>query len=185
MAYSKTVTAAVGVAGACTLTLSDVDNLYGGDSITVQGVGTHFNGTHTITSIDADALTVGFTADNVTASYSDLNAWLDVNVSWVTESDIETWLGFEASGTFLDAQTAACNQWAFRKRQEAGYRDRTAFAPDPAAKEGTVLYGAYLYQARGSSGDAYATYDGMGQFDRPVSMARVMQLLGIGKPQVG
>lgn len=185
MAYTKTVTDAVGVAGACTVTLSDVDNLYVGDSVTIVGVGQHFNGTHTLTAVDTDDLTIGFTADNVTATYSDIAGQLTVNVKWVTESDVETWLGFEASGNFLDDCTAAANEWAFRKRLEAGYTDRTAYTPNPAAKEGTILYGAYLYRDRGSSGDTYAAFDGMGQFERPISMARVMQLLGIGKPQVG
>ena len=185
MAYQKTVTAAVGVSGACTLTLSDVDNVYVGDTVYVQGVGTHFNGSHTVTSVNTTALTVGFTADNVTATYSRLNAGLNVTVTWITDTDVETWLGFEASGDFLDSCVASSNEWCFRKRSEAGYADRTAFSPNPAAKEGAVLYAALLYRDRGSSGDTYAAYDAMGQFERPVSMARVAQLLGIGRPQVG
>lgn len=185
MAYTKTVSKVVAAAGVHTLTLSDVDNLYVGDSVTVAGCGNDFNGTHTLTAIDTTNLTVTFTQGNHTQASTTVYGQVDVNVVWIADTDVSTWLGFDATSTYLDEVTAAANEWAYRKRKEAGYADRTAFPPNPAAKEGTVLYAATLYRERGTSGDQYAAYDGMGQFDRPVSMARIVQLLGVSRPQVG
>lgn len=185
MAYTKTVTSAVAVAGTHTLTLSDVDNLYVGDTIHVDGCGQEYDGNHVITAVSTANATVSFVNGNHTQAAAAVSGQLTVRVQWMTEADVETWLGYTAAGAFLTAQTEAANEWAFRKRQEAGYSDRAAFPPNPSAKEGTVLYGALLYRDRGSSGDTYAAYDAMGQFERPVSMSRVLQLLGVGRPQVG
>lgn len=185
MAYTKTVTYAVAAAGVHTLTLSDVEDLYVGDTLRISGVSNDFNGDHAIETIDTTNLKVTYTQGNQNHTGITVTGQAIVLVKWCTEADIETWLGFEATSTFLDLCTEAANEYAFRKRQEAGYTDRAALVPNPSVKEGTIMYGAYLFRDRGSSGDAYAGFDGMGQFERPISMARVMQLLGTGRPQVG
>lgn len=189
MAYTKTITNAVGVAGACTLTLSDVDNLYTGDTIFVQGVGQHFNGQHTITAINTTNKTVGFTSDNVTATYSNIAGQLDVRPQWCTSADVLLWLGIspatQADTDYVDECVLASNEWCFRKRQEASYSDRAALIPNSAVREGTIHYAAILYRERGSVGDTYQSFQGFGQQSVPTTLGRVMQLLGCGRPGVG
>jgi hypothetical protein len=47
------------------------------------------------------------------------------------------------------------------------------------------MYAATLYRERGTSGDSYASYDGFANMPQPVTLARIMQLLGCNRSQVG
>jgi hypothetical protein len=46
------------------------------------------------------------------------------------------------------------------------------------------MYAATLYRERGTSGDSYGGFDGMGNLPMPVTLHRIMQLLGCGRAQV-
>lgn len=192
MAYTKFVTDAVGVAGVCTLTISntDIEDYYVGDKVRVEGINNNFNGTHTLTAVDLTLMTVTFTKGNVTETLSDLRgAEIYVIPQWTSEADVLVWLGIDAATAndtaFITECVEAANQWCFRKRQEAGYdKDRATFVPSGDVAQGTTLYAATLYRERGTSGDLYGSYDGFGSQPQPVTLARIMQLLGCPRARV-
>ena len=110
------------------------------------------------------------------------------SVTWIVAADVLSWLGIDVATAndtaFVGVCTSASNAWCYRKRREAGYHDALTSAPSADVKLGAVIYAALLYRDRGTSGDSYASFNGMGQFERPVSLSRVMQLLGCGRAQV-
>ena len=188
MAFTKTVTYAVATAGTHTLTLSDVDNLFVGDKVRVSGVSSTYNGTHTLTAVDTTNLKVSWTQGNQTHAGATVNGQLIVLVQWVADADVTAWLGIDSATTndtaFIAECTEAGNEWAFTKRLQAGYTDRTALIPSPSVKSGTVMYAATLYRERGSV-DSFASFDSMVAGGVPsMSLGRIMQLLGINRSQV-
>lgn len=189
MAYTKTVTHAVAVAGVHTLTLSNVTNLYVGDKIKVQGCGNNFDGTHTITGVNTTNLTVSFSQGNQNHTGVDVTGLLNVVVQWITTSDLEIWLGVEVATNndelFMGQAVDAANEWVFRKRQEANYTlDRAALVPTPDVFLGTVSYAAGKYRERGAI-DGYASFDSFSGGTPTMTMGQIMALIGCGKPQVG
>lgn len=107
-------------------------------------------------------------------------------VTWITDAETLGWLGIEPAGevdaAFVTACTNASNDWAYRRRVEAGYTDEPASAPSDAVKLGTTIYAGTLYRERGSV-DSFASYDSFNA--QPVQgIGQVMRLLGIGRPQV-
>ena len=78
---------------------------------------------------------------------------------------------------------SAANAWCYRRRATAGYFDSLTTVPDGSVKLGTVMYGATLYRERGSV-DGYASFDQMGVTQPIASYGRILQLLGVGRPQV-
>lgn len=190
-----------------TLTLAEVQP---GDSITVSGVAlSGFNGTVTVIStepyflegLDQQGYLVfdydiakphqiiyANSGDNVDYEAEAGTVTYTQSVSWIVAADVLSWLGIDVATAndtaFVTTCTAASNAWCYRKRREAGYTDLMASAPSADVKLGAVIYAALLYRDRGTSGDAYASFNQMGQFERPISLARVMQLLGCGRAQV-
>lgn len=191
MAYTKYVTDAVAVAGAVTLTLSDVDDLYIGDKIRVYGIpNNHIVGVHTITAVDDVNLTIDYTSDNVTyGPVSDLTGELEVIPNWTSDADVVVWLGIAAATAndtaFIGECVEAANEWCFRRRQQAGYTtDRASFVPSSDVKLGTTMYAAMLYRERGAV-DGFASFETMAAGGVPsMSLGRVMQLLGVNRAQV-
>jgi len=108
--------------------------------------------------------------------------------TWITSSDVEEFLGISAATANDTAYIATCvsaaNVFAYRRRSEAGYHDNADAAPDGAVALGCTLYAAALYRERGSI-DSFASFDQMGGATPFGSFARIMQLLGINRPQVG
>lgn len=188
MAYTKTVTYAVAVAGTHTLTLSDVDNLYVGDRIRVAGCEQTYDGDHTITAINTTDKKVSFVNGNHTHAGAAETGQLIVLVRWVDSAAIESWLGIDLPTqndvAYLDTCVESGNEWCFRKRLEAGYKDRASLVPSPDVKQGTVMYAAMLYRERGSV-DSFASFDSMALGATPsMSLGRIMQLLGCNRSQV-
>jgi len=110
--------------------------------------------------------------------------------SWVTVADVEDWLGFTVTNPssdfdLLTLAVGAGNQFAWRRRQEAGYFDSLTTVPSSDVKLGTVMYAGYLYRMRGSATENYAAYDPLAT-SGPVggSFIEVLRLLGINRPQV-
>lgn len=190
IAIDKTVTAVVATSGAFTLTLSDVNGIQVGSKIDVGGFPTASWNTmdETVTAVDDTAKTIQYTHGNFTVAQQDTWAQVHLETSWADVTAVTDWLGFVPTGTDytqlvsdVDAANDRCWYW----RARAGYQDHPNVSPGSDVKQAVVLYAAALYKERGSSGDTFAAYDGMGQFDRPVTMSRIMQLLGCKRPQVG
>ena len=108
--------------------------------------------------------------------------------SWIDADDISEWLGVESATAndtaFIATCVAAANAWCYRRRASAGYFDSLSTVPDGSVKLGTIMYGATLYRERGSV-DGYASFDAMGTTQPIASYGRILQLLGVGRPQVG
>jgi len=190
-----------------TLTLAPVQP---GDSITIAGVtDTTFNTTATVFSIEAYELVsvdeygvLEFNYDNPkpnqiiyantgsTVVYDTAVGTVTYTVSpaWTTSALVLSWLGIDVATANDTAFVAKCvsasNAWCHRKRREAGYTDPTASAPSADVELGATMYAATLYRERGTSGDSYGGFDGMGNLPMPVTLHRIMQLLGCGRAQV-
>jgi len=180
-----------------------------GQSVTIAGLGHGMNGTYTVTALPS-YLFIGVTAqgdlaqdpaypipnqvlfydagDNVERSavipYGTLT-YTPV-CTWITAGDIEDWLGIgvatAADQTFLTQCAAAANAFCYRRRAEASYFDSLTTVPSQDVKLGTIQYGGALYRSRGSIGDAFASFDGMGNTAYTGLSAIVKQLLGIDRP---
>lgn len=190
-----------------TLTLAPVQP---GDSITIAGVtDTSFNTTATVFSIEAYELVsvdeygvLEFNYDNPkpnqiiyantgsTVVYDTAVGTVTYSVSpaWTTSALVLSWLGIDVATAndtaFVTKCVNASNAWCFRKRREAGYTDSASTVPSADVELGATMYAATLYRERGTSGDSYGGFDGMGNLPMPVTLHRIMQLLGCGRAQV-
>jgi hypothetical protein len=178
------------------------------DSVVIAGCGHGFNGTHTVVStepydfigvsdegdllFDYDVIMENqfifvSSGDALERSVADGTVTFTPSPSWVSSSDVTSWLGIEVATAndtaFIAVCVSAANSWAFRKRREAGYTDSLTTAPDGAAKLGTIMYAATQYRSRGAV-DGYASFDSMGMGTPTMSLGQIMQLLGCGRPQV-
>jgi len=179
-----------------------------GQSITVAGVDSTFDGTFTIralpqyrfTGVDtegdllfdvqdpiANQVLYAKTAANVERQAATGTLSSTPVCTWITKNDIADWL-YTASATagddaFLTICAAAANQFAYRRRQEAGYIDSLTTVPSQDVKLGTVMYGGALYRQRGSI-DQFASFDSMGTASVVGLSPIIKQLLGIDRPQV-
>jgi hypothetical protein len=110
------------------------------------------------------------------------------NCTWITSANVIEWLGIgqaTANDTaFITKCVNAANDFAYRRRIESGYlTDELATSPGHDVTLGTIMYAALLYRERGSA-DSFASFDSMGVTPVPSAMGRIMQLLGVGRPQV-
>jgi hypothetical protein len=190
-----------------TLTLSEVQP---GDTITVAGVAdTTFNGSQTVFSIEAYELVsvdeygvlefnydipkpnqIIYANTGAAVAYDTATGTVTrtVSVTWTTSALVLSWLGIDVATAndtaFVAKCVSAANAWCFRKRREAGYTDSQSTVPSPDVELGATMYAATLYRERGTSGDSYGGFDGMGNLPMPVTLHRIMQLLGCGRAQV-
>ena len=180
-----------------------------GASITVTGVDATFNGTYTVYALP-QALFVGVddegdllfneairlpnqvlyakTADNVERVAASGTVTYTPVCTWVSVQELTNYLNITVASandtTLISQAREAANQFCWRRRMEAGYVDSLTTVPGADCKLGVLAYGAALYRARGSSGDTYATFDGMGSPTVVAMPAIVKQLLGIDRPAV-
>jgi hypothetical protein len=190
-----------------TLTLSEVAV---GDSVVIAGVtDTTFNGTVTVFSIEQYELVAvdeyGVLVFDYEVSkpnqiiYADTGADVEYDTAtgtvtfsvspvWTTSALVLSFLGIDVATANDTAYIAKCvsasNFWCFNKRREGGYTDQPSVVPNASVEMAATLYAAQIYRERGTSGDAYAGFDGMGNLALPVNLARIMQLLGCGRAQV-
>jgi len=192
MAYTKFVTSAVAVSGVCTLTIlnTDIEDYYIGDKVRVEGISNVFNGTHTLTGVNLEAMTVTFSKGNSTVSLTNLRgAEIYVMPQWTDEALVLSWLGITEGVTandtaFVSECVEASNQWCFRKRQEAGYtKDRVTFPPSGDVQQAATMYAAALYRERGSL-DSFQSYEMMATASPTGSLGQIMRLLGCGRATV-
>lgn len=189
MAYTKTVTATVAVAGTHTLTLSDVANLYVGDTAYILGVDNSYTGQHVLTAINTTNKTVSFVQGSHTeALETGLQGQLIVRPQWATTELVQQWLGIDVATANDTAYIATCvlaaNEWAFRKRQESGYTDRAAFPPSGDVQLGTTNYAAMQYRNRGAI-DGFASFDSFSTGSPTMTLGQILALLACNRPQVG
>jgi len=181
-----------------------------GETVTLSGLASGFNGTQTVYAIP-EYLYRGVDNEGdliLDADYPILNQVLFYNAgtdverdavipngtctytqtcTWITATNIEDWIGIgtatAADTAFLTQCAAAANAFCFRRRKEAGYTDSLTTSPSADVTLGTIQYGGALYRARGSVGDTFATFDGIGGSTNYVGMsALVKQLLGVDRP---
>jgi hypothetical protein len=190
-----------------TLTLSEVAV---GDTVVIAGVtDTTFNGTVTVFSIEQYELIevdqYGVLVFDYEVSkpnqiiYADTGADVEydtatgtvtytVSPAWTTSALVLSFLGIDVATANDTAYIAKCvsasNFWCWNKRREGGYTDQPSVVPNASVEMAATLYAAQIYRERGTSGDAYAGFDGMGNLALPVNLARIMQLLGCGRAQV-
>jgi len=191
-----------------TLTSSEVQP---GDSIVVAGAGAKFNGTFTVISVEEweyigkdqqgylefnydvpklNQVLYAVTGQADDEEYAALAGTLTFTetITWTTSALVLSWLGIDVATAndtaFVAKCVSAANAWCFRKRREAGYTDLQGTVPSADVELGTTMYAATLYRERGTSGDAYGAFDGMGNLAQPVTLHRIMQLLGCGRAQV-
>jgi hypothetical protein len=190
------------------LNLLTATDLVVGGSIVVTGVDNTFNGTYTVfalpqflfTGVDTQGdllyntnvrienqVLYALTGDNVARTASTGTVTYTPVCTWINKNDIADWL-YVAQATsgddgFLTICAAAANQFAFRRRQEAGYIDSLTTVPSQDVKLGTVMYGGALYRQRGSI-DSFASFDTMGTASVLGLSPIIKQLLGIDRPQV-
>lgn len=181
-----------------------------GASITVAGVDATFNGTYTVVALptylfigvdsegdlmfDGDVIIenqvlYAKTASDVVRGAASGTVTYSPVCTWVSAADVTAWLNItvaSANDTALITQAAsASSQFCWRRRQEAGYlSDSLTTVPSADVKLATIMYAGALYRARGSLGDTFATFDGMGTAPMVGMGPIVKQLLGIDRPQV-
>ena len=191
-----------------TLTPSEVQP---GDSVVINGAGAKFNGTFTVISVEEweyigkdqqgylefnydvpklNQVLYAVTGQADDQEYAALAGTLTFTetITWTTSALVLSWLGIDVATAndtaFVAKCVSAANAWCFRKRREAGYTDLQGTVPSADVELGTTMYAATLYRERGTSGDAYGAFDGMGNLAQPVTLHRIMQLLGCGRAQV-
>lgn len=189
MAYTKTVTATVAVAGVHTLTLSNVENLYVGDTAYISGVDNDYTGQHVLTAVDTTNNTVAFVQGNHTeAAATNLAGQLIIRPQWTTNQLVQEWLGIDVATAndtaYISTCVLAANEWAFRKRFESGYTDRAAFPPSADVQLGTTNYAAMQYRNRGAI-DGFASFDSFSTGTPTMTLGQILALLACNRPQVG
>lgn len=107
--------------------------------------------------------------------------------SWITSIDVEDYLQLDQlsvrDSQFLGWCTDAANQFAFRRRQEAGYVDSTSTVPNDSVFLGTVMVAAAYFRQR-SSYSTLASFEQLGAPPATGITPMIMQLLGVNRPQV-
>ena len=196
-----------GVAVIQTLTATDVTV---GQSVTVAGVGSGLDGTFTVVAVPT-ALLIEITDEgdpiydynilipnqlmymdsgsNVARDSIDPFGTLTwtPTCTWITSSNVTEFLGIAAATAndtaFIATCVTAANAWAYRKRQEAGYRDSLTTSPGGDCTLGTTLFAASMYRRRGSI-DGFQSFDVMDTTSPALSMGDIHKLLGINRSQV-
>jgi hypothetical protein len=180
-----------------------------GQSITVASVDATFNGSNLVVRALPQYLYIGIDTDgdllydiNVPIANQVLYAKTASNVervaatgtvtytqtcTWVTAAQLVTYLGVQITNpsddyTLITQAVSAGNDFAYRRRQEAGYIDSLTTSPGGDATLGTLMYCAALWRSRGSLENTFASFDGMGTAPQQSLTPIVKQLLGIDRP---
>jgi hypothetical protein len=188
---SYRIITASGANNTATLILDTVDGLEVLEKIRVYNVGNNkIDGVHNIATITESTKTITFAANSIgtVAAFNPPNASLNPLVTWCSVDDVEIFLGYAPAAAsvdeaYLEYCVEAANEWAYRKRREAGYVDSTVAVPNPAVRQGTTLYAGGLFRERGSV-DSFASFQDMTITAAPGTMGQIMRLLGINRSQV-
>jgi hypothetical protein len=196
-----------GVGVVQTLTPTDVTV---GQSVVVAGVGNGLDGTQTVVAVPT-ALLINITeqgdfvydwnqpivnqllfidsGDNFGRGPVDPFGTLTwtPTCTWTTSSNVVEFLGIAGATSndtaFITTCVNAANAYAYRKRQEAGYRDSLTTSPGADVTLGTTMFAAAQYRRRGSI-DGFQSFDVMDSTNPPMSMGDIHKLLGVNRSQV-
>jgi hypothetical protein len=189
--------------------LTNADPLEVGQSFTLAGVDATFNGSYTVHALPPFRFLgvdeYGFflydpeqpiqhqvlfakTADNVIISPATGTLTTTPTCTWITaDSQVEDWLGIgtatAADQTFITQCRLAANEFCYRRRLEAGYKDSLTTSPNASVTLGTVAYAGFLYRQRGAVTD-FAGFDGLAAGGSMGLSPMIKQLLGIDRPAV-
>ena len=189
--------------------LTNADPLEVGQSFTVAGVDATFNGSYTVVALPQyrfmgvaehgffqyepeqpiqNQVLYAKTAANVIISPAVGSLTTTPTCTWVTtDAQVEDWLGIgtatTADQTFITQCRQAANEFCYRRRQEAGYKDNLTTVPNPSVLLGTIAYAAFLYRQRGSVTD-FASFDGLAAGGSMGLSPMIKQLLGVDRPAV-
>lgn len=166
-----------------TLTLDDATGLVVGEHVHVYNVGNNVDGGHVLTGVDLAENEVTFQDGGQTFAEVAVTGILIEQVTWITDTDVEEVIGVVTDVDFLTQVVDAANDWAYRRRYEAGYKDNPTVAPGASARLGTVMYAVALYREKGSV-DSFQSFQQMPMTAPTGSMGQILRLLGIGKPRV-
>jgi hypothetical protein len=140
--------------------LLEPTNFEVGQSITIAGVGSPWNGTHKILALpeyyfigvsqqgdyqyDTDTIIpnqvqFALTTDDLDRAAATGTVTYSITCTWIALGDLEDYLGFTFTDPSADLDVAnmavsAANQFAYRKRQESGYFDSPSTPPGGDAK---------------------------------------------------
>jgi hypothetical protein len=196
-----------GVGVVQTLTSTDVTV---GQSVVVAGVGNGLDGTYTVVAVPTALLVDIDDEGDYIYDYDQIienqllfiDAGSDVprgpvspfgtltwtpTCTWITSSNVTEFLGIATASAndtaFITTCVNAANAWAYRKRQEAGYRDSLTTSPGGDVTLGTTLFAAAMYRRRGSI-DGFQSFDVMDTTQPAMSMGDIHKLLGVNRSQV-
>ena len=179
-----------------------------GQSITVGSVDATFNGTYIVRAVPqylflgtdtegdllydfdipiANQVLYAKTASNVERIAATGTITYTQTCTWVSAANLVTYLGVQITNpsddyTLITQAVSAGNDFAYRRRQEAGYIDSLTTSPGGDATLGTLMYCAALWRSRGSLENTFASFDGMGTAPQQSLTPIVKQLLGIDRP---
>jgi hypothetical protein len=189
--------------------LTNADPLEVGQSFTLASVDATFNGTYTVHTLPPFRFMgvdeYGFfiydpeqpiqhqvlfakTAADVIISPATGTLTTTPTCTWITtDSQVEDWLGIGtatvADQTFITQCRLASNEFSFRRRQEAGYKDSLTTVPNASVLLGAIAYAGFLYRQRGAVTD-FAGFDGLAAGGSMGLSPMIKQLLGIDRPAV-
>jgi len=193
----------------CVLGLLTSTELEVGRTITVASVHANFDGTYTVLALPQhlflgvsdegdflydysvlipDQVLYAHNGDDLERMAASGTVTYTPSCTWVSTQELTNYLNITVASsndtTLIGQARDAANQFCWRRRMQAGYFDSLTTVPSADVKLGVLAYGAALYRARGSSGDTYATFDGMGTPTVVALPAMVKQLLGIDRPAI-
>jgi hypothetical protein len=189
--------------------LTNADPLEVGQSFTLAAVDATFNGTYLVHALPPfrfigvdeygfleydfeepiqNQVLFAKTAANVIISPATGTLTTTPTCTWITtDSQVEDWLGIgtatAADQTFITQCRLAANEFCYRRRQEAGYKDSLTTSPNASVTLGTVAYAGFLYRQRGAVTD-FAGFDGLAAGGSMGLSPMIKQLLGIDRPAV-
>jgi len=189
--------------------LTNADPLEVGQSFTLAGVDATFDGTYLVHALPPfrfigvdeygfleydpeqpiqNQVLFAKTAANVIISPATGTLTTTPTCTWITtDSQVEDWLGIgtatAADQTFITQCRLAANEFCYRRRQEAGYKDSLTTSPNASVTLGTVAYAGFLYRQRGAVTD-FAGFDGLAAGGSMGLSPMIKQLLGIDRPAV-
>ena len=185
-----TITSASCTDDVVSLTLDDATGLVAGEHVHIYGTGySKLDGHHDLVSVDlgTDVVTYNVNNQDDLAAFTPAAGVLASQVTWIDTDDVAEFLGETPTGvdlTWLESCTDAANEFAWHRREAAGYNDPPTAPPNSAVRLGTMLYAGALFRERGSV-DSYQSFQDIPITGPVGSMGQIMRLLGIGRMAVG
>lgn len=187
---TKNITNVVATSGTFTVTLEDVDGVQVGMTADIQGLPTAAWNVEqaTITAVDTTLLTVQYSHGNFTVATQAVWGQFHLGVFWITPEDVTVLLGYspteQADVVYLDWAVEAAQDFAWRRRQAAGYTtDHPNVKPGSDVLMGTAIYAMALYRERASV-DSFSSFQDTPTPGLVGTLPQILRLLGCNRSQV-